>query len=201
MGRVGSSLVQTNPASPDDVFELRITLRYIEPAIWRRVRVPAGTTLALLHEIIQIAFGWENCHLHEFEIGHTRFTPPDVRDQLHSADEHAAPLGAVVSVGSGFIYRYDFGDDWDHEIVVERKIAGGDKSIVCIGGARACPPEDCGGPGGYDRLLEVLADPKDENHAEMKEWVGRGFDPEKFDLAAVNKLLVTLSKRLGRGRK
>jgi hypothetical protein len=193
--------VQTRPASPDDVFELRITLRYIEPAIWRRVRVPAGATLALLHEIIQIAFGWENCHLHEFEIGDTRFTPPDVRDQLRSADEHAAPLGAVVSVGSRFMYRYDFGDDWDHEIVVERKIAGGDKSIVCTGGARACPPEDCGGPGGYDRLLEVLADPKDEEHAEMKEWVGRGFDPEKFNLAAVNKLLVALSKRLGRGRK
>jgi hypothetical protein len=80
-----------------------------------------------------------------------------------------------------FLYRYDFGDDWEHDITVERVESGGDPTLRCTGGARACPPEDCGGPHGYAHLLAVLADRKHEEHAEMKQWAPRGFDPEKFD--------------------
>ena len=99
-------------------------------------------------------------------------------------------------MSSSFVYRYDFGDDWEHEIRVERVIADRTAGIECTGGARACPPEDCGGPHGYMQLIEVLGDPEDYEHAEMKRWVGRGFDPETFDRTAVNKKLATLSRRV-----
>lgn len=196
--RAGSAEpVRPGPASFGDVIETRITLRDIEPAIWRRVRVPASVSLAALHEVLQIAFGWTNSHLHDFLINDIRFSMADVEDELVSVNERTAPLGAVALAGGRFIYHYDFGDDWEHEVTVERVMARGDESIVCIDGARACPPEDCGGASGYARLLCVLANPNDEEHAEMRRWVGRGFDPEKFDVTDVNKKLATLSKRLG----
>ena len=164
--------------------------------------MPADVPLGVLHEALQTAFGWGNSHLHDFHIGDIRFGMVDVEDELFSVDEHAAPLGAVARAGSQFIYRYDFGDDWEHEVTVERMTDGGtNEAITCSGGARACPPEDCGGVPGYAHVLEVLANPDDDEHDEMKEWVGGKFDPEKFDLASVNKKLATLSKRLGRLRK
>ncbi len=182
-----------------DAFDLRVTLLHIEPVVWRRVRIPAHATLGDLHDGLQIAFGWKNCHLHDFQIADVRFAMSDVEDELFSVDERAAPLGAVTRAGKKFVYRYDYGDDWEHEVSVERMSEGGDE-VTCTDGARACPPEDCGGPPGYERLLEVLADPDDEEHADMKVWVGRKFDPEKFDASAVNKKLATLSKRLARRR-
>lgn len=180
-----------------DALELRVTLLDVEPAIWRRLRVPADVTLAALHEVLQVAFGWRNCHLHEF--GELRFGMPDVGSELFSVDERGAPLGAVVREGSKFVYGYDLGDNWEHEIAVERLVEGED-AIACTGGARACPPEDCGGSDGYAHLLEVLASPRDEEYADMKRWVGPRFDPERFDLAGVNKRLAAVSKRARRGR-
>jgi hypothetical protein len=193
--------VRSLPPSFGDVFELRVSLRHIEPAIWRAVRVPADVPLAVLHEVLQTAFGWKNSHLHDFRVGDIRFGMTGVEDEMFSVDERAAPLGAVVRVGSTFTYLYDFGDDWEHEIVVEGVSHDGGSAVLCTGGARACPPEDCGGPPGYARLLEVLANPRHEEHADMKRWGPRGFDPEKFDAAVVNKKLATLSKRLVRWRK
>lgn len=187
-------------AALGDAFELRITLRDIKPAIWRRVRVPADAPLGLLHEVIQVVFGWKSYHLHDFLIADIRFGSVDVEDEFFLVDESSAPLGAVTRAGSTFIYRYDFGDDWEHEVKAERVTEGGDEPLICLGGARAAPPEDSGGPYGYARLLEVLANERDEEHAEMRRWVGRGFDPERFDVAAVNKKLATLSRRLGRRR-
>jgi hypothetical protein len=183
-----------------DVFELRVTLRHVDPPVSRTLRVPAELPLSSLHEVLQTAFGWQNSHLHDFHVGDIRFGMADVEDELFSVDERAAPLGAVVRAKSRFVYLYDFGDDWEHDIVVERVDSDGDASIRCIGGARACPPEDCGGPPGYAHMLEVLGNPDDAEHEEMKEWAPRRFDPEKFDLAAVNKKLATLSKRLQRGK-
>lgn len=113
-------------------------------------------------------------HLHEFYVGNICFgmeMESDESDRL-TVDEHAAPLGAVARAESKIRYQYDFGDDWEHDIVVERITDGGGEGIVCMGGERACPPEDCGGPPGYDRLLTILASPDDEEHAQMKEWVG-----------------------------
>jgi len=191
------------PAGFGDVFELRVTLREIAPAIWRRLRVPAEVPLNLLHEVLQIAFGWTNSHLHDFEIGGARFGMADVEDEMLCVDECASPVGAVAPLGATFVYRYDFGDDWEHEVVVERideSRRGDSLAIVCLDGARACPPEDCGGTSGYDRLLEILADPQDEEYREMKTWVGRRFDSERFDVHAVNKKLAALARRLGARR-
>jgi hypothetical protein len=184
-----------------DVFELRVTLRHIDPPVWRTLRVPAHLPLSVVHDVLQTAFGWSNSYLHDFHVGDIRFGMSGVEDELFSVDERAAPLGAVARARSELVYQYDFGDSWEHDIVVEEVSSGGDETIRCTGGARACPPEDCGGAPGYAHLLEVLSDPQDEEYADMKRWAPRGFHPEKFDMAAVNKRLATLSKRVERWRK
>jgi hypothetical protein len=193
--------VRPLPPAVGDVFELRVTLRYIDPPVWRALRVPAELTLSVLHEILQTAFGWKNSHLHDFQVDNIRFGMADVDDEMFCVDERAAPLGAVARAGSKLVYRYDFGDDWEHEIVVKRVDSRGEPTLRCTAGERACPPEDCGGPPGFARMLEVLANPDDEEHGDMKRWAPRGFDPEKFDLVGVNKKLGTLSKRAVRWRK
>ena len=184
-----------------DVYELRVTLRYIEPAVRRSVRVPADLVLGQLHDVLQAAFGWQNCHLHDFQVDDIRFGMADVEDAIFSVDEHAAPLGAVARAGSKLVYRYDPGDGWEHEVVVARVFNDGDETIHCTGGARACPPENCGGPPGYAHLIEVLANPENEEHADLKRWAPRGFNSETFDRAAVNKKLAAMSKRLARAGK
>jgi len=196
-GTVGLAM-RSPPPVFGDIFELLVTLRDIDPPIWRKLCVPAQAPLGVLHEALQTAFGWKNCHLHQFLAGDIRFGMSDVDDEMFSVDERAAPLGAIARAGSELVYEYDFGDSWEHSIVVERVTSRGDATLRCTGGERACPPEDCGGAHGYAHMLQVLANPRDEEHAEMKQWVPRGFDPEKFELAAVNKKLATLSKRLAR---
>jgi hypothetical protein len=185
------------PRTPElgDVFELRIQLRNIQPEIWRRLLVPAEVPLGVLHEAIQVAFGWHNSHLHDFLIGNVRFGMADVEEEIFCVDEIAAPVGAVANVGTTFLYRYDFGDDWEHDVTVERVSVDESEGIQCTGGARSCPPEDCGGPSGYGNLLGILADPSHPEHRESKTWAGRRFDPEKFDMPAVNRKLGSLSRR------
>lgn len=189
------------PVQYNDVFELRITLRDTKPPIWRRVRVPATVSLAALHEVIQVAMGWTDSHLHDFVVGNIRFGKVEVEEDALVVDEKCAPLGGIANEGSTFLYRYDFGDDWEHEIRVERVVKGDGKDIVCTGGARACPPEDCGGSSGYAGLLKVLADKEHGEHARMRQWVGGGFNPEMFDMEGVNKGLASLSRRRGRRAK
>ena len=183
------------PLSFFDGLELKITLRHIEPAIWRGLRVPARLSLAQIHDVLQVAFGWTNSHLHDFTVGDIRFGMADTEDEIFLVDERAAPLGAIAEVGSTFLYRYDFGDDWEHDVIVERAVRDSETEIFCIAGARACPPEDSGGPPGYEQLLATLSDPEHEEFQDVKRWVGRRFDPERFDLPAVNKKLATLAKR------
>lgn len=128
------------------------------------------------------------------------FGMADVDDELLFVDERAAPLGAVAHQGSRLVYRYDFGDDWAHDITVET-VTEPDREplrLSCLDGARGCPPEDCGGVHGYENLLRVLRDPADEEHADMKRWVGRGFDPEKFELEKVNKKLAVIGRKFDR---
>ncbi|RLB45489.1 MAG: plasmid pRiA4b ORF-3 family protein [Deltaproteobacteria bacterium] len=181
--------------------QLRVELRHITPTIWRSLVVPAEVTLDVLHDILQVAFGWTNSHLHDFQVADARFGMADVADELMLVDERAAPLGAVACQGTAFLYRYDYGDDWEHEITVESISEPGPGPVVvkCLEGARACPPEDCGGPPGHENLLRVLAGPTDEEHRDMKRWVGRGFDPERFNLGKVNKKLGVIGRRLERG--
>lgn len=191
----------TPPVTWHDCLALRITLQHVEPPVWRPIHAPAWLSLAELHEVLQLAFGWKNCHLHDFYSGGIRFGLGNDEEPELIVDERAAPLGAVAQVGGELLYHYDFGDDWEHRIVVESVIANSSDVVVCVGGARACPPEDCGGPPGYENLLRVLANPKDPEHASMKRWVGPRFHPERFEPVALNKRLATLSRRANLSRR
>jgi hypothetical protein len=142
--------------------------------------------------VLQAAFGWNSTHLYQFDIGNTAYGPLDEDDpDQRTIDDRKVRLADVVRAGQRFSYRYDFGDDWGHDIVVESVDATevGAAYPLCTGGARACPPDDCGGPFGYLDLLEALGNPAHEAHAEMREWVGGHWDPEGFDANAVNRAL------------
>ena len=167
---------------------LKITLRGVRPPVWRRLVVPSSVTLAELHSVFQTAMGWTDSHLHSFAIGGVLYG--DVEDfDGRVGNENRTRLSSVARSVSKFRYEYDFGDGWEHDVLVEQ--AQSDASVLapfCLAGRRACPPEDCGGPGGYEHLLEVLADPAHEDHAEMAEWAGL-FDPARFDLDETNDVL------------
>jgi len=143
------------------IYQVKITLKYVRPPIWRRVQVRGDITLAKLHEIIQIAMGWFDSHLHQFRMGKVYYGTPDIDEfsELNLKDDSKAQLGRVLTkLKQKLIYEYDFGDGWEHEILLEKILPPepGVRYPRCIGGARACPPEDCGGPGGYAELLEAL---------------------------------------------
>lgn len=153
--------------------------------MWRRVIVDGSSTLEELHEVIQAAFGWWNSHLHEFEVGATRYVIPDPDDDWDDEpqDERVTRVDAVARTGSSLLYTYDFGDFWRHRITVEKVVPASTVDVLsdCIDGQRASPPEDSGGPRGYADLLAILADPNHPEHRERVEWVGGEFDPEPFD--------------------
>ncbi len=183
------------------VHRMKVTLLGTDPPIWRRLPAPSSTTLGQLHHVLQEVMGWEDCHLHEFAIGASRYGPRgqtlDSGWERPPKNEAAARLYSVAPLGTRFMYEYDFGDGWRHEVVVEQvdKVPAdepGADGPVCLSGQRACPPEDCGGVWGYEHLLEVVADPAHEEHADMLEWVGDSHDPEQFDPVDVN-------RQLGRG--
>jgi hypothetical protein len=196
-----SQHASTSPA----IYQLKITVADIAPEIWRRVLVPADTSLARLHQIIQAAFGWLNYHLHRYVVDDEYFgdTNPEFVDELMPmTDERDATLRDIASA-KAIVYEYDFGDNWQHLIEVENVAIvpeAGVKYPVCTRGARSRPPEDCGGVPGYEDLLEILGDPAHEEHASMKKWVGKNFAPERFDLAVVNQALQKIGGRSGRRR-
>ena len=178
------------------IHQLKITLRYVRPPVWRRVLVPSEMRLSDLHDVIQIAMGWEDSHLHQFEVGETYYALPDPEEDdfwgSRSEDEAKVKLRDVAPRGKDKLrYDYDFGDGWEHSIVVEKVLPRekGRRYPVCLAGRRACPPEDCDGSHGYGNLLEALQDPKHPDHEDLTEWIGGEFDPEAFDLEAVNELL------------
>ena len=173
------------------VYQLKITLRDIKPPIWRRVQVKDGT-LSQLHNIIQTCMDWTNSHLHAFEIGGEQYGEPDPDGMMETEDERKVKLSQVVTGRiKKFTYTYDFGDNWDHVIEVEKTLAAepGVHYPRCVAGKRACPPEDCGGPWGYGDFLKAIQDPKHPEHEEMLEWAGGTFDPEQFDIDAINENL------------
>jgi hypothetical protein len=181
---------------PATVHHLKITLRHTHPPIWRRVEVSSAASLGILHEVLQRVFDWTESHLHDFQAGRRRFGSPRLADGWGEAgdveDERRVTLAGVVPrKGAKLLYRYDFGDDWQRDIVVE-EILPADSAVHsprCLDGARAAPPEDCGGPFGYAELLEALADPTRSDHAERLEWLGDRFDPGAFGLATTNRAL------------
>lgn len=185
-------------ATDAPVYQIKITLRHSKPPIWRRLLISSETTLAKLHRIIQEAMGWYDSHLHMFEIHGERYSAPSPYDPSHLAELGAksssrVKLSRLISQeGEKFSYDYDFGDDWQHEILIE-KILPPDplqKLPVCLKGKRACPPEDVGGVWGYEIFLAAIKDPNHPEHEMYTEWIdGDDFDPEEFDIDYVNQRL------------
>jgi hypothetical protein len=180
------------------IFELEIVLEEVAPPVRRRVQVPGEASLAVLHQVVQSALGWTNSHLQEFEIGGQRFgmPDPDWADQ-DVTDEATSKLFRLVGQGDRFGYLYDFGDNWTHQLTVEKILAPepGVRYPRCVSGQGACPPEDVGGPWGYEEFQTVLADPSHPEHDERLEWVGGSFDPHRFDLAEADQALEWLAWR------
>jgi hypothetical protein len=174
---------------------LKVTLRYTQPPIWRRLLMPATMTLGDLHAAIQTAMGWEDSHLHAFWVDGRQYGRRGSLDD--AADESRLTLDRLVKTGiDRFSYTYDFGDDWEHLIVIEKGTPSEPVTYpICVAGKRKCPPDDCGGVPGYERLLEILDDPSHPDYAESVEWVDEGFDPEEFDIKAANALLAARFRR------
>ena len=189
-------------AIPHDIYQIKITLLGSRPPIWRRLLAPGDLTLAQFHDVLQAAMGWENAHLHEFRIGQRRFGVPDPDDTLMGEtaciNERKVRLGDVLGkAGAKAQYTYDFGDSWEHSIVVEKVLAPepGVAYPICTAGKLNCPPEDCGGLGGFYNFLEAVRDPAHEEHEELLEWIGGDFDPEAFSIDHVNRRLGSLQRR------
>ena len=166
------------------IVQIKIKLLGVtKPPVWRRVQLRADTRLDQLHEILQAALGWENYHLHGFSFGEEEFGPRDPELGLDFSDERRVTLGELTDIGARFRYTYDFGDNWEHEILVEDLLdPDPDTHYPTLVAAKgACPPEDCGGTWGYADLKAILANPNDEQHQEMLEWLGlenaSAFDP------------------------
>ncbi len=179
--------------------QLKVTLRWSSPPIWRRIVVPSDIDLGSLHTILQVVMPWTDSHLHQFEVKGQRFSTRSFElDDRETADEDATELRAVAPRrGSRLVYEYDFGDDWKHDIVVEkvREATGEGPLVSCLDGAGACPPDDCGGMGGYEDLLAAVSDADHPDHDQMLEWAGGPIDPEAFDLEAVNRHLAQLVRK------
>jgi Plasmid pRiA4b ORF-3-like protein len=173
------------------IFVLRVTLGDIVPPVWRQIAVPGGFTLDRLHRTVQLALGWQDCHLHSFEIGGVQYGVPDPDGMPEIRDEMDARLDAVLGKDSRLTYVYDFGDWWEHRITVEDVLfAEPDvRYPVCFDGEGACPPEDVGGAYGYARFLEALADPAHEEHDATREWFGDRRDEREFDAARATALM------------
>jgi hypothetical protein len=181
-------------AKADTVFCLKITLDWLKPDVWRRVEVP-DCTLWELHAVIQLCMPWTDSHMWSFEVGRDEQYSLQADRELGFRPADRVKLSQLAARDVKKIrYTYDFGDSWDHIIVFEKPVARDPKAKYprCVAGARACPPDDCGGPPGYEQLLEVLADPKHRDHEDMIEWAGGPIDPEAFDLGETNKSLQRL---------
>ncbi|GLW98060.1 plasmid pRiA4b ORF-3 family protein [Microtetraspora sp. NBRC 16547] len=189
-----TSSARTTPT----VHQIKVTLAGSRPPIWRRLEVPSAITLRALHDVMQAAFGWEDYHMWVFESPLGRYGVTDRELRINSAS--AKQLNQVApGQGDRLSYTYDFGDDWEHTIVVEA-VTTPEPGIAyprCLTGRRACPPEDCGGIWGYNYLLEILADPKHEEHEDRLEWLGLDsadqFHPAAFDLARTNAAVSSLA--------
>lgn len=177
------------------LYQLKVTLIDTKPAIWRRFQVKKETTMRKLHQVLQIVMGWDDAHLHEFSIAGLRFGDPVPEEDYEVIDERNARLGQIApSDPITFECLYDFGDGWGHEVIIECGVdkKPGVRYPVCIEGARACPPEDVGAIPGYEEFLKAIRNRRHPEHKQMLEWIGGPFDPDAFDLDAVNRELSKL---------
>jgi len=188
------------PAEPfRNTYQLKVTLNDATPPIWRRILVPSDIPLGKLHIVLQVAMGWTNSHLHQFVSGGTLYGIQDEEFSLEMEveDENRYKLDQLLRAEKEAIkYEYDFGDGWVHKIVLEKILPHqNDKQLpLCIKGKRACPPEDCGGIGGYLGLLDILKDPEHPEYEDMVEWLGGELDSEAFDIDETNEMLAEYAR-------
>jgi hypothetical protein len=187
---------------PSEIYKLKVTLLGTKPPIWRRLLVPANLTLAQLHAVLQVAMGWQDGHMHEFSIGERRIGTPNPQDRLMGMppveNEQKVRLSGVLGrVGTKAIYTYDFGDSWEHGIILEKCLPPVSDTTypLCIDGQLACPPEDCGGIPGYYDFLEAINNADHERHEELCEWVGDEYDSDAFSVEDVNQRLMFMRPR------
>jgi Plasmid pRiA4b ORF-3-like protein len=161
-----------------DVCAIKVTLLGAEPPIWRRFLVEREITLRHLHKTLQVVMGWSDSHLHQFVF------------QRRKVSEGILLSSLFARAGAKLLYEYDFGDGWQHELLLE-EIMTGDESFrpICVAGKGNCPPEDCGGPYGYAELLEALRDPRHPEHSWYQDWLGQDFDPNYFSVEDINQRL------------
>ena len=185
-----------NTAISRPIYQIKVTLMGSRPPVWRRIQVPGDATLAQLHDVLQMVMGWQDYHLHLFSVGRTLYglTDPELGIP-EERDERWVTLRQVApGQGSTFTYEYDFGDGWRHDVRVEKILSpeAGVRYPRCTQGRRACPPEDVGALPGYYDFLEAIEDPEHPEHEGMLEWIGGAFDPDAFDVEAVNAELLVL---------
>ncbi len=176
------------------LYEIKVELKKIEPPIWRIIQVPSRTSLLRFHRVLQWAMGWTNSHLHLFEVDGKLYGEPGTEWDFEVLDSRKMTLEKIFSGGRvSLLYEYDLGDSWRHEITLLGTVEGeAEEKLACTTGARACPPEDCGGTMGYYELLVALSDPDHEEHDAMLEWIGGKFDPNAFDAATIDRALKRL---------
>ncbi len=176
----------------DNVYQFKVTLLGVSPPVWRRIQVPEPYTFWDLHVAVQDAMGWYDCHLHEFQMVNPKtgeqveigIPYEEAPDTLPEKKQKIVDYFTTENPSAGYIY--DFGDSWEHIITLEKILPRENIDYpVCIDGKRACPPEDCGGVGGYEEFLEIIKDPSHEEYEDMLDWIGGEFDPEYFDVKEV----------------
>lgn len=189
------ALTAPNKEAAKAIYQLKVTLKESKPPIWRRIQVPGSITLVKLHRVLQVAMGWEDYHLHQYIVDGVFYGTRDPEFEAtgtETVNERGVKLYQVApDVGSRFVYEYDFGDGWQHQVVVEKLLPAkaGATYPVCTAGKRACPPEDVGSVWGYSDFLQVIRNPAHPERDEMLEWAGGEFDLEAFDLEEVNDAL------------
>lgn len=186
--RAGWTWAPAKPKPSAAIYQFRITLLDTHPLIWRRIQI-TDCFLEDLHWHIQAAMGWQNSHLHMFDIdgltygSKSQYGPDGEYEIIDGSRVLLSTLLPNTKARFSFRYTYDMGDNWEHEVVFEGHVKPDAKlkMPVCLDGKRACPPEKCGGTPGYEHMLQVLADPEDDEYDDTLEWIGEDFDPEVFD--------------------
>ena len=183
---------------PQVAFQLHVELQEVTPVVWRRILVPTSVRLSMLADVLIAAMGWSNSHLHCFEVADQRYGMQFDEYPEGEIDEKSVTVLQALRNVKRFEFEYDFGDGWTHEITVEAQLSSslGLKAAVCLEGENACPPDDCGGPGGYEQMLDALADPSNEEHEDYVRWMGgMSFDRTAFDLLTTNAALQKVRSR------
>ena len=192
---MGLDVEQQTANGSGSAMQLKLSLRGVsKPPVWRRLLVPADMPLNRLHDVIQTAMSWTDTHLHVFSTAAGDYGVPD--PELGFRNERTAQLGEFLKQqGDHIQYTYDFGDGWEHDIVLEKRLDPDPEAQIpaCLAAKGACPPEDCGGAWGYADLKNTLADPRHDDHDNMLEWLGldsaENFDPAACDLVEINEVL------------